>query len=412
MYKKIILEGQKRIMDTVPRKRRKQWNYEILKLNKIITFIWPRRAGKTYFMIYSLRELMERGVIEKKQIVFIDFTTFFGDRFDIDGLLESYFEICPDLPPFFVFDEIQELENFSKVILSLFNKNYHIFLSGSNSKLLSSELSTEFRGRTYDVEISPLSFDEYCDFKGIEITQAITSEEIGNRKNSIADYMRFGGYPEVVLIEDTNIKEDILKSYFELVLYKDLLERYSISNEFVIKFLFKRLVVSNTKEFSVNKVFNELKSQGIKVGVQTIYTYIGYLKQIFLLKEIGDLYKKTGKKYYFLDVGFMNLIDQDNLGQRFENIVFLELARRFTSISYLINDQEIDFVIKTQNIAIQVCFDLTFENYERETKSLKKSSMENKYVVYLHKNIDLKEIDDGIKILNFFDFLKYLDEGD
>lgn len=97
----------------------------------------------------------------------------------------------------------------------------------------------------------------------------------------------------MVLVNDPNIREDLLKSYFELVLYKDLLERYSISNEFVIKFLLRKLVLSNTKEFSINKAFNELKSQGIKVGVQTLYTYIEYLKQIFLLKEIGDLYKKT-----------------------------------------------------------------------------------------------------------------------
>jgi predicted AAA+ superfamily ATPase len=145
MYKKLILEGQRRIQDTVPKKRHRHWNYEILNLNKIITFVGPRRAGKTYFMIYSLRELIERGTVSKNQIVFVDFTAFFEGRFDIDGLLESYFELCPDLPPFFVFDEIQELPDFSKIILSLFNRNYKIFLSGSNSKLLSSELATEFR---------------------------------------------------------------------------------------------------------------------------------------------------------------------------------------------------------------------------------------------------------------------------
>ncbi|MDP2104031.1 MAG: ATP-binding protein, partial [Candidatus Gracilibacteria bacterium] len=407
MYKKIILEGQERIMSTVPRKRQKQWNYEILKLNKIITFVGPRRSGKTYFMIYSLRELIEQGVVQKNQIVFVDFTAFFEGRFDIDGLLESYFELCPDSPPFFVFDEIQELPDFTKIILSLFNKNYKIFLSGSNSKLLSSELSTQFRGRTYDITISPLSWREYCDFKNIKINEGITSEAIGNRKNAFSDYMRFGGYPEVVLIDDINIKEDVLKSYFEVVLYKDLLERYSISNEFVIKFLFKKLILSNTKEFSVNKTFNELKSQGIKVGVQTLYTYIEYLKQIFLLKEIGDLYKKTGKKYYFLDVGFMNLIDRENFGQRFENIVFLELTSRFKFLSYLISENEIDFVIKEKDIAIQVCFDLTFENYEREVKSLRKSNFQNKYIIYLNKYAEIQNRkNDDIKIISFFEFLE------
>ncbi len=211
----------------------------------------------------------------------------------------------------------------------------------------------------------------------------------------------------MVLINDPNIREELLKSYFELVLYKDLLERYSISNEFVIKFLFRKLVLSNTKEFSINKAFNELKSRGIKVGVQTLYTYIEYLKQIFLLKEIGDLYKKTGKKYYFLDVGFMNLIDRENFGQRFENIVFLELSRHFDHLSYAMNDTEVDFIAQEGSMAVQACFELTFENFERETKSLRKIDAGSKYVVYFQKNGELKfPENEGTRAISFFDFIE------
>jgi predicted AAA+ superfamily ATPase len=101
---------------------------------------------------------------------------------------------------------------------------------------------------------------------------------------------------------------------------------------------------------------------------------------------MADLYKKTGRKYYFLDVGFMNLIDRENFGQRFESIVFLELSHHFNTLSYIIHTPEVDFITQEGNTAVQVCFELTFENIEREIKSLRKIDTDTKYVVYFQKN--------------------------
>ncbi|NPA44404.1 MAG: AAA family ATPase [Chlorobi bacterium] len=116
-------------------------------------------------MFYILRELIEDKKIQLEQVVFVDFTSFLDNEFNVEKLLEDFYLLYPDKTPFFVFDEIQELKDFEKVVMYLFNMGFKIFLSGSNSKLLSSQLSTIFRGRTIDVKVFPLNFKEFLYFK-------------------------------------------------------------------------------------------------------------------------------------------------------------------------------------------------------------------------------------------------------
>jgi len=407
MYKEIIKDFQKDFLDKKAKKREIEFSFDILKLNKIITFIWPRRAWKTYFMFYILDKLIKDEFLELEQIVFIDFSAFIDKDFDIKKLLENFYALYPYKEPFFIFDEIQELENFSKIILYLFNKNYKIFLSWSNSKLLSSELSTEFRWRTYDIKVFPLNFSEFLYFKNIEKIDLYTSKQKWFLQNTYLEYLQFWAYPEIVLIDNKNIKFDLLKAYFEIVLYKDLLERYWVENEYVLKYLFKKIILNNTKEFSISKVFNELKSQNIKIWIQTLYNYLEYFKEIFFLSEINDKYKKIWKKFYLYDVWFTNLIDKNNLWQRFENVVYISLLRKYWDINYINNNWEIDFVLEKEDLAIQVCFDLNIENIDRELKQLEKSNYKNKILIYFNTSKDFKV--DWINILNIFEFEKYLE---
>ncbi len=408
MYKEIIKDFQNDFGQKIIKKRNITFPFEILELNKIITFVWPRRAWKTYFMFYILRELMHSWKIHISQIVFIDFSAFIKNTFDVQKLLQDFYELNPWKEPFFVFDEIQELENFSQYILFLFNKWYKIFLSWSNSKLLSSELSTVFRWRTYDIKIFPLSFKEFLNFNSFsEYENIITSKEVWNMKNLLQKYMKFWAYPELCFIDNKDIKYDLIKNYFEILLYKDLLERYWVTNEYILKYLFKKIVVNNSKEFSYTKVFNELKSQNIKVWIQSLYNYLEYFKDIFFVTDISDKYKKTWKKFYLYDVWFTNLINKNNFWQRFENIVFLSLFRSFWNIVYIKNnDYEIDFVVSEKSLAVQVCYFLSFENFERETKFLQESEFENKFVVYFDKERDF-EIK-WVKIVSFWEFEEQL----
>jgi len=404
MYKEIIKEFHQDFKEKQILKRDINFPYDILKLNKIVSFVWPRRAGKTYFMFYVLKKLIEIKKIKLEDIVFLDFSAFLDKDFDVKKLLEDFYSLYPDGKPFFVFDEIQELEEFSKSVLYLFNKWYKVFLSWSNSKLLSSELSTQFRWRTYDIKIYPLSFNEFLNFKNIDQKEAYTSKEKWKLQNLLTEYMQYGAYPEVILVNNDNIKQDLIKSYFEILLYRDLIERYGILNEYVLKYMFKKILLNTTKEFSTIKTLNELKSQNIKLWIQSIYNYLEYMEDIFLIKQINDLYKKN-RKYYLYDVGFINLTNKNNFWQRFENIVFLEFLRKYENINYIkTNKWEIDFVI--ENKVFQVCYDLNYENFEREIKLLNSIKDREKYLVYFNKQKDLKSED--INIISFFEFIKLI----
>ena len=406
--KRIILRWQEKIWELEILKRDIKFNYEYLQLNKIITFVWPRRAGKTYFMFSILQELIKEKKLEIEQIIFIDFTSFLYDDFDIEKLLEDFFELYPDKKPFFVFDEIQELENFNKIVMYLFNSGYKIFLSWSNSKLLSSELSTIFRWRTVEIKIFSLKFKEFLYFKNIEKKEFYTEKDIWLLKNLIQEFLEFWSYPEIVLAKNKETKYELIKWYFSLLLYKDLFERHWIENEYVIKYLIKKLLLTTTKQFNINKTFNELKSQNIKIGKQTIYNYLEYLKEMFFIKEINDLFRKWAKKFFFYDVWYNNILLLENLGQRFENVVFLELFRKFEKVHYKKeNNTEIDFIIEEKNLNIQVCYELNNENLDREIKPFLKNTWEN-ILVYFEKEQNLL-IPKNIKVLNYLEFVKFLE---
>ena len=401
-YKRLILNGQEKLKKANPLKRDIPFNYEYLQLDKIITFVGPRRAGKTYFMFYILKKLIEEKKIQLEQVVFIDFTSFLDNEFDVEKLLEDFYLLYPDKIPFFVFDEIQELKNFEKIVMYLFNMGFKIFLSGSNSKLLSSQLSTIFRGRTIDIKVLPLSFKEFLYFKWIG-NKFYTEQQLWLVKNKFLEYLKFGGYPEIVLAESEITKLDLINQYFTILLYKDLLERYGIENEYVIKYLIKRILYSVSKEFSIQKVFNDLKSQWVKVGKQTIYNYLEYLKEIFFVYEVLNLAKQW-KKFFLYDVWYNNVYLIENYWYRFENIVLNHLKQKFEVLFYLKqNNYEIDFVLKEVNLAIQVCYELNEENFEREIYWLKKVKCKNKYLIYFNKFTD-KTISD-IKIINIFESL-------
>ncbi len=406
--KRLILKWQEKILDIKILNRDIKFNYEYLELNKIITFVWPRRSGKTYFMFSILQKLIKEKKLDIKQIIFIDFTSFLYDDFDIEKLLEDFFELYPDKKPFFVFDEIQELWNFNKIVMYLFNSWYKVFLSWSNSKLLSSELSTIFRWRTVEVKIFPLKFNEFLYFKNILKKQFYTEKDIWLLNNLIQEFLEFWSYPEVCLAQNKDTKYELVKWYFNLLLYKDLIERYWIENEYVIKYLIKKLLLTTTKEFNINKTFNEIKSQNIKIWKQTIYNYLEYLKEIFFVKEILDKVRKWAKKFFFYDVWYNNILLLENKWQRFENIVYSELNSRFEEIIYKKNnDYEIDFIVEEKDLAIQVCYELTTENINREIKWFQINDYKNNILVYFKKEKDFDF--PWIKILNLFEFIDFLD---
>lgn len=383
---------------------------------KIITLIGVRRCGKTSIFYHMINQLIEK--IEKTKILFLNFE---DERFELnsdelDLILQAYMELYPSYKLsecYFFFDEIQNIPNWEKFIRRMYDTiSKNIFITGSNSKLLSSEIATSLRGRTLNFEIFPLSFKEYLSFKDIEV-DFYSSKSLAFIKNAQESFLKNGSFPEILFLEEIYANKT-LQEYFNVLLYKDLAERYNITNTVALKFFLKRIISSSTKQISINKIFNELKSSGIKIGKNTLYEFLEYVQNIYLAltlqkydnslinKELGE------KKIYSIDIGLNNATEfrfSDDIGKSLENAVFLELKRKeFDIYYYRTSKSECDFLVFDKNTisdVIQVTFDMSDEN----TKS-----REIKGLIEACKNFDLKSgtiitfdsedelIENGIKI--------------
>ena len=383
---------------------------------KIITLIGVRRCGKTSIFYHMINQLIEK--IEKTKILFLNFE---DERFELnsdelDLILQAYMELYPSYKLsecYFFFDEIQNIPNWEKFIRRMYDTiSKNIFITGSNSKLLSSEIATSLRGRTLNFEIFPLSFKEYLSFKDVEV-DFYSSKSLAFIKNAQESFLKNGSFPETLFLEEIYANKT-LQEYFNVLLYKDLAERYNITNTVALKFFLKRIISSSTKQISINKIFNELKSSGIKIGKNTLYEFLEYVQNIYLAltlqkydnslinKELGE------KKIYSIDIGLNNATEfrfSDDIGKSLENAVFLELKRKeFDIYYYRTSKSECDFLVFDKNTisdVIQVTFDMSDEN----TKS-----REIKGLIEACKNFDLKSgiiitfdsedelIENGIKI--------------
>lgn len=383
---------------------------------KIITLIGVRRCGKTSIFYHMINQLIEK--IEKTKILFLNFE---DERFELnsdelDLILQAYMELYPSYKLsecYFFFDEIQNIPNWEKFIRRMYDTiSKNIFITGSNSKLLSSEIATSLRGRTLNFEIFPLSFKEYLSFKDVEV-DFYSSKSLAFIKNAQESFLKNGSFPETLFLEEIYANKT-LQEYFNVLLYKDLAERYNITNTVALKFFLKRIISSSTKQISINKIFNELKSSGIKIGKNTLYEFLEYVQNIYLAltlqkydnslinKEFGE------KKIYSIDIGLNNATEfrfSDDIGKSLENAVFLELKRKeFDIYYYRTSKSECDFLVFDKNTisdVIQVTFDMSDENTKnREIKGL----------IEACKNFDLKSgtiitfdsedelIENGIKI--------------
>lgn len=403
MFKKEILENQKKILDLKIIKR--DFNIDeiiqILSLNKIISFIWPRRAWKTFLTLQVIEELIKKKIVELENIVYIDFSWILNKDLNLELIENSYFELFPDKKPFFIFDEIQELRNFPEKLIKILNKWYKILITWSNAHLLSKEISTILRWKVYTKEVFPLNFQEFLRFKNVDFSKNNLILNKPKYKNEFINFLKWWWFPEIVLTENEFIKQNILKTYFDIMMYKDLQDRYKIKNDFALNFFIKRTLVTFSKELNINKIFNELKSQWIRIWKDSLYNFYEYLQNIYLIESINNFFTKIKwfKKNYLIDVSFANLIWNDDLWQRFENFVFFELKKKYNEIYFLKKNYEIDFFISKENKFIQVVYNLNYENLERETKNLLRQDWK-KILIYFEKE-EWITIDNTINYTDF-----------
>lgn len=347
---------------------------------KIISIIGPRRSGKSFYLFGAIQKLLDDWV-DKSHIVYINFE---DERIDIDGsnlqlLIDAYLELYNGNlleNTYFFFDEIQNIDHWEKFVRRLYDdSSRHIFITGSNAKLLSKEISTSLRGRSISYELLPLSFREFLAFKNEQLNIHVTKDKARLLVLQM-EFIQWGWFPEVSeLSEDLKIKT--LQEYFDVMLYNDIVERYKIKDVTLLKQFVKLLLQTTTKDFSINKIANDLKSMGFKFDKNSLYDFLDHLDTIYFGKTLSkfdhSFKKQTLKKFYLIDNGFLNALSfkfSDNYGKLLENTVFTELYRRHgEDIFFLRNGSETDFVINNrENRIYQVCYDLSSENRDREIR--------------------------------------------
>ena len=354
---------------------------------KIITLVGVRRCGKTSLLFNIIGKLLQQGV----PITSILYINFEDERLDLkteelDMLLQAWQELYPEMhigECSFFFDEIQNIAGWDKFVRRLYDHGTrNIFITGSNAHLLSSDIATSLRGRALSYEVFPLSFSEYLSFREVTV-DLHGSRSIAIVNHHLQDYLSHGGFPEVISYQDA-LRNRVLQEYFNVMIYRDMVERYEIKNLPALKFFLKRIIASATKQLSVNKIYNELKSSGFRIGKNQLYEFLDGAVNIHLAhtlkkhseslvdRELGE------KKVYVIDTGLLNALDfkfSDDKGKALEQVVFLELKRREKEIYFFKEAAECDFIVK-QGLdvteAIQVCVTIADKGTRsRELRGLK-----------------------------------------
>jgi uncharacterized protein len=388
---------------------------------KVISLYGPRRCGKTYLFYQTMRELEDKN-IPSERILYVNFEDeriLPFRREDWELLLEAYFELYPEnvnKKNYLFLDEIQEAPLWEKFVRRVSEKkNFEIFLTGSSSKLFSREISTALRGRTLGFFLTPFSFREFAEFKDIEAARNIEHSPLRHKVKSLfQEYMKFGGFPEI-FDKDEPFKTEILQGYFELIFYKDIVERHGIRNFTLMKDLMRYLIAHFATAFSLTGYYNFLKSSGQKIGKDTLFTYLSCLEEVNFVRLVRrfdfSLKKQTvnPKKAYCIDTGLVTAVSfqfSENRGRYIENLAFLELLRRRKEIYYYRDskENEVDFLITEKGRPrelIQACAYLKKgETREREVGALLGAAKQFKIKKCLILTEDQKDdfIEDGLKI--------------
>ena len=381
--------------------------YRDVPLVKILAGI--RRCGKSTILDMLREDLLANGV-RPEQIIERRYTSL--DLGDLPAAKDMYQDIKADLNAagrnYLLLDEVQEIEGWEKAINSLLELgNTDIYVTGSNSKLMSSEISTYLTGRYVTIPVFPLSFEEYLTFKaGSSLSQ----------KELLNEYIRYGGFPIVALgTYDERTAYQIVEGIYHSVISNDIARRHSITNQELFNRVVRFIIENVGKNFSANSIVKFLKSEGRSLTVETIYNYLEWLEKAFVIYRCqrydlqGKAVLKTQEKFYLADPALkycMMGFNPKSIASMLENIVYFELRRRGYDVYVGKNEtKEIDFVAvrRDERIYVQVCRELPDTSNREIGNLLEIKDHYPKYVVTMDElaggNID------GVRIVHLAEFL-------
>lgn len=384
--------------------------YEEADLIRVITGV--RRSGKST-ILEMYREYLSLNHSDDFVLhINLEALTYIGIRKKSDllkFLKDKIGDIENDKKYHILLDEIQLVENWEEVVNGLYSqKNVKVVITGSNAKLLSSELSTFLAGRFVEIRVLPLSFREYLKFNDIENTEKLQSH--------FQSFLDYGSFPGTVLSKNENLKRDYLEGLYSSILIRDIVSRYQIRDadalQSIVSFIFEMI----GRPIVVNNLVNTIKSGGGSTSCETINRYINALIEAFVIYSV-DMYDVKGRKkltaskrYYIADTGLRNIRVSPaakNMGSLLENVVYLELIRReYRVYAGSINNCEIDFIAEQtgEKIYFQVSMSILDENTkERELRPLK--LINDNYPKYILTLDDYDLSENGIIHKNIIDFL-------
>lgn len=368
------------------------------KPGKANVVVGMRRTGKTWFCYQQMEELIASG-LAKERLLYLNFE---DERLlpfsagDFQLILETYYRKFPNFKDqrcYLFLDEVQRIEGWDKFVRRLLDsEDLSVCVTGSSSKLLSTEIATSLRGRSLTTEIFPFSFREYLEYRDVKLGKkgSYGSKIKATLQSGIRDYLKVGGFPEVQ-DDDDELRRQVLRNYVDVVILRDVVERHKVSNVAALRALIKQIVSAPATRFSVNRFYNTLKSQGLACTKNDLYSFMDYLSDAFLVYQ-APIHARSEKvrrvnpqKVYAVDVGLLEAMSSrmtEDRGAVLENLIYLHLRGQGHFPQYYVTKDgaEVDFVIiedPRRRSLLQVCWDMSdAETRERELSTLSKAMRE------------------------------------
>ena len=370
--KKLILENQQMVKELSFIRRNVEFEP-----HSCYVLVGLRRVGKSYMLYQRIHDLLQQGHSIEEFLYF----NFEDDRLtdiqlsDLDLIKQAYEEIF-EHKPIFMLDEIQLVDGWEKFARRLADHKYLVYITGSNAKMLSKEISTTLGGRYIVQNVFPFSFQEFLKSKDIQLEKQWEYLDNAHIKRAFNEYFHFGGLPELVLREEP-FKRQWLGNLYNKIYFGDLISRYNIRNTTGLKVLVRKLAESIKQPQSYNRLANIVSTVAGKVKQETIVDYLEYIKETCMIFSIENIEAKlqdkiSNKKYYFIDNGILNLFLLDPETSLLENMVAIYLYETYGEDLYYYNDNiEVDFCLFEHGKAIQVSYSIQDDKtFERETKAL------------------------------------------
>jgi len=350
--------------------------------NFINAIVGPRRSGKTSLMLLHMKNLNvddnNKVFLNCEDIDFVGITT--NDLDDLEKTIYRVYKPSQSQNIYLFIDEVQSFPDWARWLRTLFDQHkYKIFVTGSTSELCLGNLPSELRGRAVNTMVLPFSFNEFLRVKGIVTSEFMRADEVSRAIAALSEFLDYGGYPEIVKVENSFLKRMLLSELYATVIQRDLIEKYGIRKTAVFRAFVNSLFGSVCRNLSIPSLVNWFDTQGTKVSIQTATNYVNYAQSAFLFFLIYPYSRKikernTKPKLYVSDSGILGLLDSD-VGKKLENAVFVELTRRGENVYYYKTaSEDVDFLLTKENHVselIQVCYSINEPlTYARETKSL------------------------------------------